>query len=515
MSSLVSDEEGILQDVPIAGTGVTQDNRHISPSSCTDGRYIGLLNLLNDDGPLTLIPEESALQVSVSNPEKHGEGFKDAFVTYETVTIYPMDGEKFRVRRRYQDFLWLFEKLVKNTDYSGLILPPLPDKNRLSIFLIMSFYWLILDFMDRFSPEFVAKRQIGLERFLRRLVRHPKLCHDDAIRSFLSQPLLCVDSAPAPDRNSLNSYATSRLSRVETSSGMAAVVEQFTDAVGTVFGKARTVDEKFLTIKKNVSSLENHFEKISTFYGRFNAAVKALSHEIITSAGNFEKLSSCFGQLERLFIQEDHPAKPLKTLFGDFGLLLDGRSGIVSHFAGEIEFKLQAPMIELASYCKSAKHALKLRDQRQYEFQNAEDSLASAREELNTIAGCEPSIPDQSTTNSQGNLTSTRLGKSTVLNFLTEKMDSFRGVDPISARADRIKRLEARIEESKHVLEDLRNINTITDQNITHDVPVFTSLMTFEIRRIFIPNVCTVWTAFLSNDLDLWKAFVRETLILK
>jgi hypothetical protein len=114
-----------LHDVPISA--VPQHVRSSSFASFNTGHA--------DDGesPLIFFLDPSTVPtVVVGSPEKHGDGFKDAYVTFEIITQYP-NGERFVVRRRYQDFIWLLEKLSQEID-SGIIVPPIPDKNRLGSF---------------------------------------------------------------------------------------------------------------------------------------------------------------------------------------------------------------------------------------------------------------------------------------------------------------------------------------------------------------------------------------------
>lgn len=85
--------------------------------------------------------------MTVGNPEKHGEGFKDAYVTYEIVTEVPPafytkfpsqypNERTYKVRRRYQDFLWLLSQVGDEIE-GGMVVPPIPEKNRLGILIAL------------------------------------------------------------------------------------------------------------------------------------------------------------------------------------------------------------------------------------------------------------------------------------------------------------------------------------------------------------------------------------------
>lgn len=67
--------------------------------------------------PVTPIRGNPALMVWVMDPEKHGDSFADQYVTYaiRTKTTLPeFESNELSVRRRFNDFLWLHERLVRD-----------------------------------------------------------------------------------------------------------------------------------------------------------------------------------------------------------------------------------------------------------------------------------------------------------------------------------------------------------------------------------------------------------------
>ena len=73
-------------------------------------------------------------------------------------------------RRRYSDFVWLYETLCKR--YQGLVVPSLPPKS--------------LNLMAA-GDAFIASRCAGLDRFLKRLLLNPFLKADPSVRHFFVQ----------------------------------------------------------------------------------------------------------------------------------------------------------------------------------------------------------------------------------------------------------------------------------------------------------------------------------------
>ena len=93
------------------------------------------------------------LELSVTEPQTHTESKVSAYVDFKVHTITDdsrFAASDFFVRRRYRDFLWLRGQLTSS--FPGAIVPPLPpaDKPYKGEF-------------DRFSKEFIQRRQAGLE----------------------------------------------------------------------------------------------------------------------------------------------------------------------------------------------------------------------------------------------------------------------------------------------------------------------------------------------------------------
>ncbi|XP_003701174.1 sorting nexin-30 [Megachile rotundata] len=114
------------------------------------------------------------LQVKVDNPQKHLETL-ETYITFRITTKSTRpefeEGE-YIVRRRYNDFIWLRQKLVDS--YPTHIIPPMPGKHTL------------LAQLDRYSKEFIVARMKLLHIFLNRVVNHPILSCDKNLHIFLT-----------------------------------------------------------------------------------------------------------------------------------------------------------------------------------------------------------------------------------------------------------------------------------------------------------------------------------------
>lgn len=139
------------------------------PSVSRSSSLMGNLSRYDD----CMDEETKDLFVVVDDPEKHTSTL-EAYVTFRITTKTTrseFDDSQFQVRRRYNDFLWLRQKLEES--YPTHLVPPLPEKHSLRR-------------LDRFSPEFLKVRQQALQKFLTRLANHPVLSFDKNFQVFLT-----------------------------------------------------------------------------------------------------------------------------------------------------------------------------------------------------------------------------------------------------------------------------------------------------------------------------------------
>ncbi|KAJ8668156.1 hypothetical protein QAD02_009819 [Eretmocerus hayati] len=118
--------------------------------------------------------DERDLQVKVDNPQKHVETL-ETYVTFRITTKSTrpeFEEPEYVVRRRYNDFVWLRQRLVDT--YPAHIIPPMPGKHSL------------IDQLDRYSKEFIIMRMKLLHTFMNRMVNHPILSSDKNLYIFLT-----------------------------------------------------------------------------------------------------------------------------------------------------------------------------------------------------------------------------------------------------------------------------------------------------------------------------------------
>uniref|UniRef100_A0A665W9I0 Sorting nexin 1b n=1 Tax=Echeneis naucrates TaxID=173247 RepID=A0A665W9I0_ECHNA len=212
------------------------------------------------------------VDVAVTNPEKVGNSL-------------PMFRSKtFSVRRRFSDFLGLYEKLSVKQSLHGCIVPPPPEKS------VVGMTKVKVGMDDPSSVEFVERRRAALERYIQRVVSHPSLLQDPDVREFLER-----DDLP----RAVNTQALS-------GAGFLKMINKASDAVNKMTIKMNESDtwfeDKFQEVENEeqqlrklhalVDSLVNHRKELCG-----NTAVFAKSMAMLGNSEDNTALSRALSQL--------------------------------------------------------------------------------------------------------------------------------------------------------------------------------------------------------------------------
>ncbi|XP_051898596.1 sorting nexin-1-like [Pristis pectinata] len=123
------------------------------------------------------------LTVTVTEPEKVGDGMA-AYMAYKVSTLTSLTMFKrkdFSVKRRFSDFLGLYDRLSEKHSQNGFIVPPPPEKSLIGMTKVK------VGKEDSSSAEFLERRRAALERYLQRIIKHPTLLQDPDVREFLEK----------------------------------------------------------------------------------------------------------------------------------------------------------------------------------------------------------------------------------------------------------------------------------------------------------------------------------------
>nr|XP_046212919.1 sorting nexin-1a isoform X2 [Oncorhynchus gorbuscha] len=220
------------------------------------------------------VEDRFELNISITNPEKVGDGM-NAYMAYKvsTQTTLPMFRSKtFTVRRRFSDFLGLYEKLSDKHTLNGYIVPPPPEKS------IMGMTKVKVGKEDNSSAEFVERRRAALERYLQRVVFHPSLIQDPDVREFLER-----DDMP-------RAHNTQALS----GAGFLKMINRATDSLSKMTIKMNESDVWFEEKLQEVEAEDQQLRKLHIMVDSLVGHRKELS----VNTGGFAKSVAMLGSSE-------------------------------------------------------------------------------------------------------------------------------------------------------------------------------------------------------------------------
>ncbi|CAO3617238.1 unnamed protein product [Cunninghamella blakesleeana] len=383
----------------------------------------------------------SSSTIKVSDPRKENDG-QSTFVTYA------IQSKKQTSRRRFQDFVWLHNVLYVH--FPACIVPPLPDKHRLEYVK-----------GDRFSTDFVEKRRVSLERFLQRIERHPILSRSQYFTMFLESPEFNDASARA------------------LREGQETVIDTIGDSLLNAFAKIKKPDPLFVDMKERVDRLEENFVLLEKTLTRTNKRTEDLSRDYIELASSIQGL----GQLETTF------QKSLTT-FADATVQYSNNMNKLSNFDHEWLSQIHDYM----SYHSAMKDVLKLRDQKQLDFEELTDYLQA------TIKEREKAMHPSKYDGGNGyNLTG----------FLTDKLNEVRGADSEKIRREKILRLDDRIHELQDAIEQTNEVSNAFSDQVKKENDYFVQSNAIEMHKA-LETYADAKVDFYQKGVNIWKNVVQS-----
>ncbi|CAG9772790.1 unnamed protein product [Ceutorhynchus assimilis] len=295
--------------------------------------------------------ENSDLCVKIDNPEKHLETM-ETYISFRVTTRaarIEFSDHEYVVRRRYNDFLWLRQKLLECHPFC--IVPPLPAKHSL------------IGQLDRYSKDFILSRMKSLNVFILRICQHPILSCNENFKIFLT--------ATQPDF--------------------------------TTFRKKRSSISNTIAISNNPSSthslLKNRhieFDKMRTYL--INLTDKLLSVEKISNRINKERndLISEINNFHPIFTKWASFEPQLCTTLENLGNALERSSAAQSALVHSYNNSMVVPIKDFVQYIEVVQEALRKRESHQYAYETSLEELNKRHSEKDKLLAISQDQPQNS-----------------------------------------------------------------------------------------------------------------------
>ncbi|TFK94390.1 hypothetical protein K466DRAFT_593567 [Polyporus arcularius HHB13444] len=402
---------------------------------------------------------EGYLITSVKDPVKELAETKDAYVSYlvsakTNLSIFSTPNPS--ARRRFQDFVFLRTHLAK--DFPACVVPPLPDKHRLEYVT-----------GDRFSPEFMERRRSDLHRFLQRLSRHPTLQRTTLLRAFFESTEWHVimhqhvAHPPVPEQSS-------------------GVIDSISDTLLNAFSKVRKPDERFLAMREHVDKFEEGISLSERLFTRVRNR---------TNDGNPEPGEDLTGDYHDLAVAVQ-----------GLGFLESGITDPLNHFSNTLlEFSallrhttqvttdpFLVHLHALLQYSHANRAVLKLRDQKQMDFEELSEYLSQVTAERDRLAAV-----------ISGRAGSTGLGLSA---YLRDRVDALRGADDDRTRVERMRKLDGKIKELQDAVQTAHDTSDAFSDETLREQKIFQMAKEAEVKEV-LGN-------YADGQIEFYKAAMEE-----
>ncbi|KAF9085035.1 intercellular trafficking and secretion [Mortierella sp. AD031] len=389
------------------------------------------------------------MEIAIKETHKEKEGSTDSYVSYQINTktsLQEFSSPNVTVRRRFQDFVWLHNVLGRL--YPAAVLPPLPDKHRIRYVR-----------GDRFNPEFIEKRRASLERFLKKLAVHPVLQRTESLRIFLES------------RDWTSDLAEQNKKRQDEGR-----LDTIGDALLNAFAKIKKPEEKFVIMREEVDKLEENLQGLEKLEQR----ILKRQEELEADYREFGGAVAGLGNLETGLTEPLHR----------FAHTVASYATIMNELSTREDAEFLSQLHECLAYCNSVKSVLKLRDQKQLDFEELSDFLQQQVAERDRLM-------------SNGRLG----GSATIGGFFQQKMDEIKGVDQERAKQDKLKRVAEKIHELEDAVEKSTDISVAVSNEAEKEYEIFQLQKTRDLRQCLL-DYSSGRVEFFEKGAALWDQII-------
>lgn len=297
--------------------------------------------------------------------------------------------------------------------------------------------------------EFTAKRASNLNRFLNRISLHPILKRSKIYHIFL-------------ESHDWNSYKSSLKLRnpLESTSASDGLSDVFINA----FKSANSQSKEFMEIKERSDKLDENISKIDKIFTKILKRQQDLEQDYYDFSLQIKKLAELEPELQKNFLKFSEGLSALSDGFRNLKTFLDN-DYIIS-------------LKDLEHYITSIKNLLKLKDQKQIDYEALNEYLVK-------------SIHDKETLLAGGGS-----------NFFTNKFEELAGVNHEVARREKILKLEKKIE---NLTKEVANAKTVVDsfeKQALKEIQYFENIKSIELKETL--------GDLADNNIDFYKKLIDE-----
>jgi sorting nexin-4 len=252
------------------------------------------------------------------------------------------------------------------------------------------------------------------------------------------------------------------------------------DTMLNAFSKVHKPDKRFIEVTERANKLDedlNHIEKIMTRVVRRESDLEADYKDLAT---NMRKLTPLEPAIEA----------PLHTFAASVEDTSNGWKALKDH----TDQNYLGSLRDMDAYISSVKSLLKTREQKQLDFEGLTEYLSKASSDRDTLAS-------HNAYNSGSSINPAT--------FIRNKMEDMRGVDHETARRDRARKLDLKIEELNREVESAKQTSEMFDEQVVREVSDFERIKGVEFRDS-LGALASQHIGFYENVIEIWERFLVD-----
>lgn len=263
-----------------------------------------------------------------------------------------------------------------------------------------------------------------------------------------------------------------------TASSSTSAFESFQDWSINLFTKPHKADKRFLDVRDKANKLDEdlaHVEKSVSRVARREGDLETDYADLAT-------------QFRRLVNMEPGVGQELTS----FAASVEITSGGLRGLRDATDQDYLTSLHDMSAYVAAVKTLLKLREQKQVDFEALTDYLAKASSDRDSLA-------------SSGAYSGTTASLTSVIR---SKMEDVRGVDHEQSRRDRLRRTEMQIDRLTREVDDAKGTSEAFDEQVVNEVAEFERIKAAEFADC-LGGLCESHRGFWGRTVETWEEFLR------
>jgi sorting nexin-4 len=256
------------------------------------------------------------------------------------------------------------------------------------------------------------------------------------------------------------------------------VFDNFADTFVNAFSKVHKPDKRFIEVREKADKLDEdlgHVEKIVARVARREADLEA----------DYADLAIQFHKLVNL---ESGVEAPLHA----FAASVENTSRGIKELKEHTDQDYLSSLRDMEAYIVAIKSLLKLREQKQLDFEGLTEYRTKAANDRDMLAS------------SHG---ASGLGGPS--GFIRSKLEDVRGVDHEQSRRERVRKLEVQIDRLTREVEEAKRTTEMFDEEVVREVADFERIKAVEFRDT-LGGLADAHISFYRGTIDTWERYIVD-----